>query len=157
MSLSTLFLYCLIQVTSRLDGGNTGNGTVGAWKRCELLLLLRQSQSKEEIGTWRKDDWTWRKDNWNVAKRWLERGEKTIAPVWQNDSAQMGLSLRPFDVVIWALWRRHLGVVGKVAGCLTDVKNWRKKLRQNCSKMSGKQACRLTRWTMRTQRIIYGD
>ena len=101
MSLSTLFLYCFIQVTSRLDGENTREGTVGAWKRCELLLLLRQSQSKKDIG---RDEKT------------IGRGEKTIAPVWQNDSAQMGLSLRPNGVVTTALWRRHLGVVGKPRG-----------------------------------------
>ena len=102
MVLSTLFLYYFIQVTSRLDGGNTGEGTVGAWKRCELLPFLQQSQSKEEIRRDEKMIGTWRKDDWNVTKRRLERGEKTIAPIWQNDSAQMGLSLRPFDVVIWA-------------------------------------------------------
>ena len=60
--------------------------------------------------------------------------------------------LRPFDKMIVPKWACHYGPLtssfgrsGKAAGRLTDIKNWRKKLRQNCSKMSGKLAWRLTR------------
>ena len=94
-------VYCPASLPRYTIGWLRDDEQYNTGKRCELLLLLRQSQSKKDIG---RDEKT------------IGRGEKTIAPVWQNDSAQMGLSLRPNGVVTTALWRRHLGVVGKPRG-----------------------------------------